>query len=107
MPAAWGMPRLSRCSVAQLGEIRSRLERWWTANGRDGDASQAQLDLLQDLWKRKSWKRDKASFERWAHSHFSVYSVTAMSTGMASKVINALRQWGDKVDELKPKKAGD
>lgn len=93
---AWGFPRLSGCSDADLRAINRRLKRWYVASGNSHSCSQAQLDYMQQLWEHKSRAKSKSSLDSYLKNSFKVAAARVMPKKQCSVVIQSLVKWNNK-----------
>ncbi|MBO6572106.1 MAG: hypothetical protein JJ958_06625 [Balneola sp.] len=90
---AWGFPRLSRCTSADLRAIQAKMRSWFKARDRQGLATQKQLDLLQDLWKQKSHKKDRQSLINYLFKKTGLTDPTLFTVDEISNKIQGLQRW--------------
>ena len=90
---AWGFPRLSKCSSADLRAIQAKMRSWFAARNRPGLATQSQLNLLQDLWTQKSDKKDRQSLINYLSKSSGFNDPSLFTIDEISKKIQGLQRW--------------
>lgn len=89
---------MSQLSAGQMEDIASVIDpnfHWFEASGHSAKPSQAQLDLMQQLWVENSINKTKESFQNWLGKAFGIDHPVWIQRHRAGHVIKIMmnKRW--------------